>query len=74
LCADEADDTTKDQQGFKENEKVYIKKPKSSDIWLIDRAYLRDTHWRYVLKNPDNEKEVYNGGEEVDETRLRSAG
>jgi hypothetical protein len=31
-------------------------------------------HWKYVLKNPDNEKEFYNGAEEVEEIRLRSAG
>ena len=64
----------KDQQGYKENEKVRVKKPKSSNIWLIDKAYLRGKHWKYVLKNPDNEKEVYNGAEEVEENRLRSAG
>jgi hypothetical protein len=64
----------KDQQGFKENEKVRVREPKSANIWLIDKAYLRGTHWKYVLKNPDNEKEVYNGAEEVEEIRLRSAG
>jgi hypothetical protein len=64
----------KDQQGYKENEKVRVKKPKSSNIWLIDRAYLVGLHWRYVLKSPDNEKEFYNGAEQVEEDRLRSAG
>lgn len=64
----------KDQQEFKENEKVRVKKPKSSNIWLIDKAYLRGMHWKYILKNPDNEKEFYNGAEEVEETKLRSAG
>jgi len=64
----------KDKQGYKENEKVRVREPKSANIWLIDRAYLRGLHWRYVLKNPDNEKAFYNGAEEVEENRLRSAG
>jgi hypothetical protein len=56
------------------NARVRIKNPGSSNIWLIDKAYLRGKHWKYVLKSPDDEKEVYNGGEEVEELRLRSAG
>lgn len=64
----------KDKQGFKVNDKVRVKKPSSSNIWLIDSAYLRDTHWKYVLKNPDDETKFYNGAEEVEEIRLRSAG
>jgi hypothetical protein len=74
LRADKADDMTKDPQGYKENEKVRVREPKSSNIWLIDRAYPRGKHWKYVLKNPDNETEFYNGAEEVEENRLRSAG
>jgi hypothetical protein len=73
LRGEGADSVAKDQQGFKENQKVRVREPRSSNIWLIDRAYPRGKHWKYVLKNPDNEKEVYNGGEEVEEIRLRSA-
>jgi hypothetical protein len=69
-----ADNTAQDKQGFKENQEVRIKNPKSSNIWLIDKAYLRGTHWKYVLKSPDDQRQVYNGGEEVEEIRLKVAG
>lgn len=68
-----ADNTIQDQQGFRQNQKVRVRDPRSANIWLIDSAYLRGRHWKYVLKNPDDKTQVYNGGEEVEEIRLRSA-
>lgn len=69
-----ADNPIQDKQEFMQNERVRVREPRSANIWLVDTAILRGKHWKYVLKNPDNEKQVYNGGEEVEETRLRAAG